>query len=217
MGPVVRPHLQRRSQSGAGLIVALIMLIVMSMAAIGLVNSVESGLLSAGNFAFRQAALHASDAGSEAAINWLRPLANMSDLYTNNASYGYYATMPAGLDITNSGTGNATILINWDSNQCDDRAGVVCIEPAPALQTDDAGNSIRYIIHRLCKNNGSPQDVSNNCIKYQGVAGSSPQKGQMQYGQSLRINREADVYYRITTRIKGPRNTIVFTQTMVHF
>jgi hypothetical protein len=39
----------------------------------------------------------------------------------------------------------------------------------------------------------------------------------MQYGQSLRINREADVYYRITTRIKGPRNTIVFSQTMVHF
>lgn len=210
-------HRQGKWQSGAGLIIALIMLVVMSMAAIGLVNSVEIGLLAAGNFAFKQAALHASDSGSEAAINWLAPLANMPDLYTDKAENGYYATMPTGLDITNSGIGNATQLINWDNNQCNELTNVTCIEPAPALPIDSAGNSVGYIIHRLCKANGSPQDVSNNCIQYQGFAGSSTQKGQIQYGQSLRFNSNADVYYRITTRIKGPRNTIVFTQTMVHF
>lgn len=208
---------QPKWQSGAGLIIALIMLVIMSMAAVGLVNSVEIGLLVAGNFALKQAALHASDSGSEAAINWLEPLANMPDLYADKVEKGYYATMPTGLDITNSGIGNTTKLINWDNNQCNENTSVTCIDPAPALLTDSAGNSVRYIIHRLCKASGSPQDVSNNCVQYQGVAGSSTQKGQMQYGQSLRFNRNADVYYRITTRIKGPRNTIAFTQIMVHF
>ena len=213
----MKPCLIVHAQSGAGLIIALIMLIIMSMAAIGLVNSVESGMLVSGNFAFRQAALHASDSGSEAAINWLEPLANMPDLYTNNSIKGYYATIPAGLNITYSGVNNPTILINWDSDNCNNQSGVTCIEPAPALPTDEAGNSIRYIIHRLCKSEGSPQNISNNCVQYQSAAGSSPQKGQMQYGQSLRFKNNTDVYYRITTRVKGPRNTIAFVQTMVHF
>ena len=57
---------------GAGLIVALVVLIVMALGAFALLRSVTTGLLIAGNFAFREAAVLAAESGSEAAIEWLK-------------------------------------------------------------------------------------------------------------------------------------------------
>jgi Tfp pilus assembly protein PilX len=202
-------------QTGAGLIVALIMLIVMSMAAIAMVRSVESGLLATGNFAFRQSAILGSDAGSEAAIKWLTPLANMTDLFADNASQGYYASLPTGLDITDSGLPNTTVLIDWDNNECNGRENFICVKPAAELEVISAGNRIRYVIHRLCKKQGSPLDAANGCLQFQGAG--STNKSAISYGQAKHFQLNPGVYYRITTRAKGPRNTIVFTQTMVHF
>lgn len=202
-------------QTGAGLLVALIMLLVMSMAAVAMVRAIGTGLQVAGNFSFRQQALLAADAGSEAAITWLTPLAALTDLYTDNAEQGYYASLPANLDITDSGLSGAKILIDWDSNQCNARAGFTCQSAAAALATDAAGNSIRYTIHRLCKLAGSPQDAANSCLLFQPVASAS--KGALSYGQAKHFAASPGVYYRITTRVNGPRNTIVYTQTIVHF
>lgn len=205
----------KTAQTGAGLVVALIMLVVMSMAAIAMVRAVGTGMLVAGNFSFRQQALLAADAGSEAAINWLTPLASLPDLFTDNTANGYYASLPSGLDITDSGRVGTTMLIDWNGNQCNARAGVICNAAAAALTTDAAGNSIRYTIHRLCKLAGSPQDAANSCLLFQPAASAS--KGAVSYGQAKRFAVSPGVYYRITTRVSGPRNTVVFTQTLLHF
>ena len=202
-------------QAGAGLVVALIMLVVMSMAALAMVRAIGTGLLVAGNFAFRQQALLAADAGSEAAINWLTPLASLPDLYADQTAQGYYANVPDGLDVTDSGRTGASVLIDWDGDQCNKRAGLTCNSAAPALTTDAAGNSIRYTIHRLCKLAGSPQNAANSCLQYQSAQ--SSKKGAISYGSANLFQPSSGVYYRITTRVNGPRNTIVYTQTMVHF
>ena len=65
----------RLRMRGAGLIIALVVLTAMSLAALALVRTVGTGLLVAGNLAFRQAAVLAADAGGEAAIAWLLPRA----------------------------------------------------------------------------------------------------------------------------------------------
>ena len=205
----------KTAQTGAGLVVALIMLVVMSMAAVAMVRAIGTGMLVAGNFSFRQQVLLAADAGSEAAINWLTPLASLPDLYADNTANGYYASLPAGLDITDSGRAGTTMLIDWDSNQCNAREGVICNAAAAALTTDVAGNSIRYTIHRLCKLAGSPQDAANSCLLFQPAASAS--KGAVSYGQAKRFAVSPGVYYRITTRVNGPRNTVVYTQTVLHF
>lgn len=195
--------------------VALIMLVVMSMAAVAMVRAIGTGLLVAGNFSFRQQALLAADAGSEAAIDWLTPLAALPDLYTDNTAQGYYASLPADLDITDSGRTGTKMLIDWDGNQCNSRTGFACNDAAAALTTDAAGNSIRYTIHRLCRQSGSPQDAANSCLLYQPAASTS--KGALSYGQAKHFEASPGVYYRISTRVNGPRNTVVYTQTMVHF
>jgi len=56
---------------GAGLVVALVVMVVMSLGALALVRAVATGLLVASNAAFRQAAVLAAETGSEAAVDWL--------------------------------------------------------------------------------------------------------------------------------------------------
>jgi len=70
-------------QSGASLVVTLVMLVIMSLGAIGLVRSIDSSLMVAANLAFRESAVLASNAGTEAAINWLSPLVTTADLSAN--------------------------------------------------------------------------------------------------------------------------------------
>ena len=203
--------------NGAGLVVALVMLIFMSMSALALVRVVSTSILVAGNFAFRQAAVLAAEAGSEAAIMWLTARALLPDLYSDQPDQGYYASLPDGLDIGGSATAGAKVAIDWDKDQCNSRSDVTCVRASPETTTDEAGQVIQYVIHRLCRSAGSPQDSANSCLLYRESSQVSPKKGQFSYGASSRFKSDSAVYYRITTRVRGPRNTIVFVQTLVHF
>ena len=203
--------------SGAGLVVALVMLIVMSMSALALVRAVSTSVLVAGNFAFRQAAVMAAEAGSEAAVIWLTARARLPDLYSDQPNQGYYASLPDGLDISGSATADSKIAIDWDKDECNSRSDVTCVSASPDMTEDEAGQVIQYVIHRLCRSAGSSEDSANSCLLYRDGNQMSPKKGQFSYGASSRFKVGSAVYYRITTRVRGPRNTIVFVQTLIHF
>jgi len=68
-----------RSQRGVILLIALIMLVAMTLAAIGMMRSVDTGSVIAGNMAFKQATLNASDLGSNVALNALMAVANSNN------------------------------------------------------------------------------------------------------------------------------------------
>ncbi len=95
--------LARARHAGIGLVVALVLLVVISLAAVALVRVVEGSSMVAGNAAFRQAALLAADAGNEAALAWL--VANPTLLDADHSADGYYASLPAALDANDSGPG----------------------------------------------------------------------------------------------------------------
>ena len=59
-------------QRGVILIVSLVVLVAMMMAAVGLIRSVETSNAVAGNLAFQQATLNASDSGVAAAVTQLQ-------------------------------------------------------------------------------------------------------------------------------------------------
>lgn len=202
---------------GTGLIVALVMLVVMSMSALALVRVVSTGVLVAGNFAFRQAAVMAAEAGGESAIAWLTARAILPDLYTDQAEHGYYASLPEGLDIRGSAPPDTKVAIDWDKDKCNSRTGITCVSASKETDKDEAGQTIQYVIHRLCRSAGSPQDSANSCLLYREGSQVSSKKGQFSYGAASRFTRDSAVYYRITTRVRGPRNTTVFVQTLVHF
>lgn len=206
-----------RQSSGASLMVALIMLVMMSAGAISLVRAISTGRMMAANLAFRQAAVLASDAGSEAAIAWLSNEVSSARIFVDQPDAGYYANVPDGLDITGMGSTGSAVAIDWDDDRCKAAASTACVKAAPALPADSAGNVIRYTIHRLCRTDGSPQAGANSCLVAGGSAAASSKRGNVSYGSSSRFGVSMGVYYRITVRVRGPRNTVVFTQTLVHF
>jgi len=190
----------RDRQSGLSLLIAMIVLVVMSMAAIGLIRSVDTGVLTAGNLAFRQSATHAADSGVEAARTWL--LLNASNLGADSPANGYYATSMVTRDLTGNATpGDASNDVQWGGGEARCLAGQI------------AGNTVCYVIHRMCGVAG-PLNAT-TCSTKPGTRGGSSLGGtrQMQtYQPGSWSSVSAYGYYRVTVRVAGPRNNVSFVQ-----
>jgi len=185
---------------GAVLFIALIVLVAMSLAGIAIMRSVDTATLIAGNIAFEQGAMQSGDNGIEQAYQWL--LANRPTLWSSNPGQGY-----------NSGYATPvwTTPATWTS--------------AVTVGTDAAGNTISYQIHRMCNcadtlynstSAGCPQ--GNQCaLDSPAGTGAPPPPTE---GESFTVGRsgylqDPRVYYRITVRTQGPRNTVSYIQSMV--
>ncbi len=201
----------RARQGGVVLIIALIVLVAMTLAAIAMVRSVDTTNVIAGNLAFKQAATQAGDAGTEAAISWLEANTG-APLWANNYGNGYSALRqdPA-------------------ANQSWDQYWTTSIDPNPltppvntltcsnngracTLPTDAAGNTVSYSITRMCATVGDPGAAGSGCpvsISAANINSSSQGAGEVV------LNYASQNYYRITTRTVGPRNTVSYLQTMV--
>lgn len=202
-------------QKGVVLFIALIVLVAMTIAGIALVRSVDTGNMVAGNLAFKQGATLAGDGGTEAAINWLTPLNGTPTLYTNNIEKGYYATSQGAFDPTNSHSSTTTPAVDWNNNNCSGLSFSVCVKPAPAITIGD--NSVSYVINRLCEIEEDPNSVDNTCVTYQSSDSTSPKRGELKYGDDKRFEPLPGPYYRIVSRVQGPRNTVSFVETVIHF
>lgn len=183
----------RAAQRGAVLLIALLALVAMTLSALALIRSVNMTNLISGNLAFRESAVLSSERSTELALAWLsaNSAAIETTLHEHNAANGYRAVRA-----------DPAAGVNWDTFW-----NATLAEQSVAGGADVAGNTVAYVIHRLCEAEGHPQVV--NCSKPPtGNAGGSQSAG----GQSL--SATSQVYYRITSRVAGPRNTVVYTQTI---
>ena len=173
------------------------MLVAMTLAGVSLVRSVDTSNLIAGNLAFKQSTLNAADFGADAAITWLNANNTGTTLQSNVAANAYFASR--GADLTTGATWNDY----WDG---------VKSSSTSLGEVDNSGNTVSYVIHRLCNAGGPPTATGTGCSVPQGGgtgAGSSKSAG----FQQLTVSTQS--YYRITTRVEGPRNTISYTQTVI--
>ncbi len=206
---------------GGSLVVTLTLMVAMSVAALALARMVGTDLRLAGNAAFRESAVLGADAGTETALAWLAAQSASPatvSLLTDQPALGYYASVPDGLLVTGAATTGtaATVGVDWDDDGCAGRGVTRCVSAAPALAVDGAGNRVRFTIHRMCRQAGATQGGGNSCLSYQPAQGGSGSRGQLGYGAALRFSPGERVYYRVTTRVRGPRNATVFTQVLVH-
>lgn len=185
------------AQSGVVLFIALIILIAMTLAGIALVRSVDLTNIIAGNIAFKQAATRSGDTGIETGLNWLND--NPGLLVNDVPNSGYSAN---GNDPLRSPAAGQT----WDQYWATLPAARI-----RTLPTDAAGNTVSIIIDRMCGNSGSPTGGA-NCTA---STISSFATGSAEEGGEVSITAPSAVYYRITARIAGPRNTVSFVQAMV--
>ena len=179
-------------QRGATLFIALIALVSMTLAGIALVRSVDTSNLIAGNLAFRQAALHASDTGVETAFDALGTIVTTS-LEANwpggcaPGACNYYPTIQA-----TDGRG-VPAAINW--------AAV----PATAVNTT---YDVKYVIDRLCKGPAPVTDIAGNCFN------DAPKDDGSKKAGAVVFSGTQAVYYRATVRVEGPRYTVSMAQAI---
>jgi type IV pilus assembly protein PilX len=189
-------HLPSR-QRGLVLFIALIVLVAMTMAGIGMVRSVDTGTMVAGNLGFKQTAVNSSEAGLQEAYQWLVDNAGGGGLSNTNAANGYYSSRPANEPDWNDPD-------TW--------------EDAVVLAEDATGNTVSYVIHRMCTQPNTPYNGTNGGVANQcgltSAAGTPGAGGSMSVG-SYSFAGTPQVYYRITARAQGPRNTESYVQAMV--
>ena len=192
----------RRAQQGVVLFVSLIILVAMTLAGIALMRSVDTNVLIAGNLAFRQANTMYADTGVEAARAWLT--ANTASLNNNQpgGALHYWANYQLGVNFL----GTAPVAgdnYNWAQ--------------AATVAAPDPAYTIAYVIHRLCGGTGAPSDASAKCMQASAGGGSGSSglgtKGVVSYGVQA-LPGISTIYYRVTVRVRGPRNTLSYVQAI---
>ena len=183
------------AQRGIVLFISLIVLVAMTLAGIALMRSVDTAVVVAGNMAFKQAAVSGADRGTQEAVRWLETNSAGTTLFDAIPTAGYTSSIPPGLaepdwfDINNWGS---AFVLNGGA-------------------ADAAGNVVRYMIHRLCDATGNPN--STTCGLYYGTS-TGGAGGSMAVGSPLFLGTP-QLYYRVTTRVDGPRGTVSVIQSSV--
>jgi len=198
-------------QQGVVLFVALIALVVMSLAAVALIRSADTNTIIAGNMALKHSALVSSDRGVETALNWLgaQAIANPENLYVDNLAQGYYATF-----VPEKGSPNldSTAVLKSDATWA--AAGLATGDGIVGGKEASSGNNIRFIIQRMCRNTVAP--ASNICLLGDPEIGNGSKKVVPGDLGGAEINTQQSPIYRITTRVVGVKNTVSYAQTYVY-
>jgi Tfp pilus assembly protein PilX len=202
---------------GTVLLAALVMLIVLMLGASALMRMVESANLLSGNLAFKRAATLAAEAGTEAAIAWLTQQDGVT-LAQDQPALGYYAADAANFDGGGHQSGSATALtrVDWQGDRCAGVAVARCLVPVALPAPDAAGNTVRYVVQRLCAASG-PHAASGSCAFHLPAEAESSSRTGLGYGRDKRLAAAPTAYYRITARASGPRNTVSVIEVLVRF
>lgn len=193
-------------ERGVVLFIALIVLVAMSLAGIALSRSVDTTTVVAGNLAFKQSTLQVAEQGIAQATQWLIATndAAPANLQGNIPAEGFFSSIPAAELVTGG-------MTDWfDANNWEGAAPGL----SPRVLGPDAyGNTVYYVIHRMCQNAGQPPGGANQCAIQQASAGAVE-------GNPYDVGTAApppapNYYYRVTGRAVGPRNTVSIIQSMV--
>jgi len=190
-----RGAMASRHQHGVVLFVALIVLIVMTLAGLGLLRQMTTGVSIAGNIAFKENATSVADRGAEFALQYIGlPTTNRD---ADSFPDGYHSAWEAGVDPT---------AFNWAAES------LTLVSPDQA----QTGNTARLIIHRLCVlPNKSMTAVGQSCSDAI-VLNSGASTGGGGYGPGgVLPPATPSPFYRVTTRVDGPRNTVSYTQVVL--
>ncbi len=182
----------RRKQHGVSLIIALIALVALTLAGLALIRSADTSNVISGNLAFREASLHATDVGVEAAITALGTIATSSPdaNYPAGCAVGacnYYPTLQTAVTAAGVPT-----VINWS---------------AVPNSTVDSSYAVQYVIDRLCDGPTPVTDIATKCMNVTGTSVGSKKAGAVSFTSANQV------YYRVTVRVVGPRNSVSIVQT----
>lgn len=200
----------RNRQKGVVLMIALIVLVAMTIGGVALLRSVDTTNVIAGNLAFQQATTRSAEAGLEDAIRSVMEGLDQMALYNDDLTRGYIASTPP--------SGNPS---SWDTywrttlnpNPATLPVSIkTCVDKVCTLATDTAGNTVSYVIQRLCQTVGAPYLDDTGCSS---GTRRIPLAGENLDPNAPKFTQMTKYYYRVTARVIGPRNTTSYVQMIV--
>lgn len=191
----------RAQQRGIVVFVALIAMVVLSLAAVALLRAVDTNSSVAGNLAFRQAANALINTAVEQAADDLFLSPVILDTTNDDPPHNYYATLQAG-EKSNGVPAALQIGLAYPG-------GFRCI-PAGCGPDPLTGNTARWVIERLCSVTGDPLVNIGKCDVL--VPKVSPGKTTMK-GGGPPVNPKP--IFRVSIRVDGPANTIAYAQAQL--
>lgn len=197
-------------QRGIVLFVALIALLVLSLAAVALIRSVDTNTIIAGNLALRQTALIATDRGAESAITWMENTlaTNATVLNGHDSAQGYFATYVAKCD-------------GAEDPLSDEIDAIYMVDNCGVLSTadDGLGNEIRYIVQRMCYDSAKtlPYEADEaSCMLGEAEIGTGSFAVKDASEAGMQLDAKQSPVYRVTVKVTGPKNTVSYAQTFVY-
>jgi len=202
----------KSAQTGLVLFVALIALAVMSLAAVGLIRSVDTNVQIAGNLAFKQNATIASNIALEAMADTVgaQPLAYS---HADAPGDGYYSTCKSfdlnvgEADYAVCGGNKLTDETSWVDAKSQKATGVGINNGQ-----DQFGNEISYIIERMSTETGELDDANTILASFDNPDNTTVTSQQMATSKQDEKSEKRPIY-RVTIRIKGPKSTVSYIQT----
>lgn len=208
-------------QRGLILLIAMIALVVLSLAAVALIRTVDSATIIAGNLAFKQSTTSSGEAALIRANQWLAEQAAVDPpvgLDNNNLAVGYYATMTSLTTLRGLPSEKIFEALTADATWAvaNSQAAIVKCNGVDS-DKDCSGNTIRYVIERMCSHPGAVEgsalaDPLQKCL----FGPSVESGGSHQAGKPGVATTEASPMFRITARSAGPKNTFGYIQSFVY-
>jgi Tfp pilus assembly protein PilX len=200
---MTRPLPRRRSaatQRGVVLFVALIAMVILALAGVALVRSVDTSAGVAGNLAFRQASYPGVNEAIEESINTVFKAKTLPSQLANDAGSNYFASIQAG----ESKNGVPALL------QGDYATMKAAFDGAGHAKYTDAvsGAEIRWMIERICTDDGGVTIAKCDILP--------PKVSQAGTDNKWGIPLPPIPLFRITVRADIPNtNAVSYAQTFV--
>ena len=202
-------------QQGASLFIALVALLGLTLTGLALVRSMDTARLIAGNYAFRLAALRASDVGLENTLTILDKLVQDPVRETTSSSGStylgclYYPYYDPTKD-TQNGLPNSS-LVNWNN------LGYPGQNTSTNTNVGLTGYNYKCVIQRICQSGTivTAANVTQVCLGASGsTAGSGSSKLDLQNKGSV-SGQYYEVAFRATVQINAPHGTTAYAQSMM--
>jgi Tfp pilus assembly protein PilX len=202
----------KSAQRGVVLFITLVVLVALALGALAMFRGSLGASMVATNVVYRQAALNLADNGVQLATAAIAARAAAGQINNDDNNNGYFSAIPANEPTSYSDEGiwnpGADSVLLTSAQVCNNNTA--CITEVNRGQ----GLTVYYKIHRMCTLANAAYNAANNrCALTVKTGGTSP-GGRLGIG-ATQFTGNPMLYFRITTRVDGPRNTRMVTQTVV--
>ncbi len=201
----------RRGQRGVVLFIALIAMVVLSLAGVALIRAVDTSGSAAGNIAFREASVTAVNLAVEQAVDWLYVAKTLNPDTDVDAAHHYYGKLQAG----EKPNGLPAVLAGtYSTMKASYPFGAADVYPTTNAE-------VRSVIERICSP-AAPVPPAPAALtfaeKTQYCDSQPPKVSPAKTSMKLKGPTLPPIpLYRVTIRVDLPgTNTATYAQTMLH-